>query len=555
MLGSVGLFLYGMSILSEGLQNAAGNKLEKMLALMTKNKTRGIITGAVVSAAIHSSAAVTVMVVGFANAEIFTLTQAVSVILGANIGTTFTAWIVSLFGSQFKMLGFALFIFATTLVFQFTDSEKTKETVKILCGTALFMIGLSFLQDAIPVQSANIGSLKFLSYLKDSDLFSLLICFVTGMIATAILQSSTAAMTITIALASSGWIGIYGSCVLCLGQNVGTTVTALLASSRASSNAKRAAMAHLLFNLIGSLVAFVFIHPLLKLISVFTFTNILSLSGAELNSKLPYFLSAFHTTFNVLNTLMFYPFISKFAAFIERIVPKKEEEIQKKQKYQLNFIIKDSFITVPDVYFTLLRQEISKLSNLSLDMINTFSDMLVNQDDNPSDQLKIMKENEDYADDIQEELTKFCVKIINESISFKHINMLTSFVRIIDEFESITDSCYALACDAAKRYEKKCVFDNQTLEKVVSYLSISKHYLEYINDHVMGGFNNDNLMRSYNFENELNSGRTQLVRFVERRMEQTDNITSDLIVFDMTRHIEHIGDFCTNIAQSFIRYA
>ena len=554
-LGSVGLFIFGMRLLSTGLQKVAGQKMENILHLMTNHRITGVLTGIVITAFIQSSSATTVMVVGFANAGFITLPQAISVIMGANIGTTVSAWIVSIFGVKFDLTLSAFILLFLSFPLMFAKREKLVNLTDVFVGLSLLFLGMYFIQRAIPDGTGNVELLSFTQKIGEPTFVNVILCTLIGFGLTAIIQSSAATMTLTIMLCFRGWIGPYAACALCLGQNIGTTITAMLSSIGTNVNAKRAAMAHMLFNVIGSIIALVFLKPLMVLVNAITPGDIFTTSGEAMSKDLPFFLSMFHTVFNIFSTILFFPFVNKLALLIEKLIPDKQNG-EKKKGYVFSISSAISYSQSPELYLGAVKDEIAKLGDVALTMLKNFKNVLEQPNTDISDAIKKMKQDEDYADEMQEVLTSLCVDLMKQSPSSSIVNNLTCYIRGIDELESITDSCYTLICDAEKRKREEFVFSSEAESRIIYYVEMVTSYLEYINVHIKTNLNKADLMKSYDFENKINKERANLVAYVEKRMQvSTENVQKELLLFDMTRQLEHIGDFCTNIAQTYVKIA
>ncbi|MDY3768646.1 MAG: Na/Pi cotransporter family protein [Sphaerochaetaceae bacterium] len=553
--GSIGLFIFGMKMMSQGLQKVAGKRIESILHFMTGHRIVGIFTGILVTILIQSSSATTVMVVGFANAGFINLVQAINVIMGANIGTTVSAWIVSLFGFKFDIVLVAFLLLFVSFPMQFVKKEKVLDLADVFAGLGILFIGLFFIQKAIPDVSENVALFEFFRRLSEPTVLNMILCTVLGMLITGIIQASAASMALTITLAYQGWIGPYAACALCLGQNIGTTITALLSSIGTNVNARRAAVAHTLFNVIGSVIALLFLKPLMNLVNYITPGDVFTATSTELSSILPFYLSMFHTIFNVLNTVIFFPFTKYLAKFIETILPETEnKDVKKKYAFSVSSAI--SYSSTPELYLGAVRDEIAKLGELTLGMIKDFRIVISHPNEDMGDVVNKMRADEDYADDMQDVLTSLCVKLMKQSPSSGLVNKLTCYIRGIDELESITDSCFTLVCDAKKRRDEGYVFSKEAETRILYYVDMVTEYLSYINEHIKTSFSKNDLMKAYEFENKINKERSSLVDYVEKRMQvSSDNIQKELLLFDMTRHLEHIGDFCTNIAQSYSKLA
>ena len=284
IVGSLGLFLFGIKLLSEGLQKSAGDKMKAILKLMTKNRLVSIITGILITIIIQSSSATTVMVVSFVNAGLMGLTQAIGVILGANIGTTFTGWMVALLGFKVDITILALVSIAFAAPMMFSKKSSTRDGADVLLGFGILFLGLNFMSHSMPDVTGNVDALAFLATFNSDTLWMNLLCILLGTLVTIIVQSSSAAMAMTLTMAYNGWLGVTAAAALILGSNIGTTITAYLASIGTSTTAKRAAWAHIIFNVVGSVIALVFFHPLLEFVNWITPGNIYKLSGTALSA-------------------------------------------------------------------------------------------------------------------------------------------------------------------------------------------------------------------------------------------------------------------------------
>ena len=320
LLGALGVFLFGMKVMSDALLKLAGNKMRSILATMTSNRFLGITTGFLITSVIQSSSATTLMVVSFSNAGLLTLTEAISVIMGANIGTTITAWLITILGFKVSMSAIALPLVGFGFAFTFAKKEKTKNIGSFIIGFALIFIGLQFLKEAMPDIKNNPEILAFLSKYTDLGYLSILLFLLIGTVLTVVIQSSSATMALTLIMTAQGWIPFEMAAAMVLGENVGTTITANLAAIVANYKAKQTARAHLIFNLIGVLWMLILFYPFLKFIGWLS---------VEFGSESPYItagaipvaISLFHTTFNICNTFLLVWFVKPIARIVERMVP------------------------------------------------------------------------------------------------------------------------------------------------------------------------------------------------------------------------------------------
>lgn len=324
LFGSLGLFLFGMKVMSDALMSLAGDKMRKILASMTSNRFLGILTGFVITSVIQSSSATTLMVVGFSNASLLTLMESISVIMGANIGTTITAWLITILGFKVSMSAIALPLVGLGFLFTFAKKENLKNWGGFIIGFAILFIGLQFLKDAVPDIKQNPEILEFLKRYTDSGFWSILLFLAIGTLLTIIIQSSSATMALTLIMTAQGWIPFPLAAAMVLGENIGTTITANLAAIVANFNAKRTARAHLIFNIIGVIWVLLGFYPFLNFIEW-----LVDLTGSEspyLNAAaIPVALSLFHTSFNIINTFVLVWFIKPIAKIVEKMVPAKAE--------------------------------------------------------------------------------------------------------------------------------------------------------------------------------------------------------------------------------------
>ncbi len=341
LIGALGLFLFGMKVMSDALMNLAGKKMRSILATMTSNRFLGISTGFLITSIIQSSSATTLMVVSFSNASLLSLTESISVIMGANIGTTITAWLITLLGFKVSMSSIALPLVGFGFLFTFSKKENFKNWGGFIIGFALLFIGLQFLKEAMPDINENPEILEFLKRYTDLGFWSVLLFLLIGSVLTIVIQSSSATMALTLIMTAQGWIPFEMAAAMVLGENIGTTVTANLAALVANFHAKRTARAHLIFNIIGVVWMLIMFYPFLKMIDWLVVR-----SGSEspfLSAMaIPVAISLFHTIFNILNTLLLVWFVKPIAKIVERVVPERsmEEKGIDEPKYLNNKVLK-----------------------------------------------------------------------------------------------------------------------------------------------------------------------------------------------------------------------
>ena len=547
IIGSVGLFLFGMQILSEGLQKSASGKLKKTLEMMTGNRLLSVLTGFLITVVIQSSSATTVMVVSFVNAGLMNLISAIGVILGANIGTTVTGWLVALLGFSVDITILSLFSIAVALPFLFSKKTKAREYAEIFMGFGLLFIGLEFIQASMPDISSHPEILSFLSQFEDGSVFSILICVLIGTLLTIVVQSSSASMAITITMAYQGWIGVWTASALCLGQNIGTTVTAYIASLGASTNAKRAATAHTLFNVVGSVLVLFLMKPMLNIVDWITRANIFAISEGDMHMVLPTFLATFHTLFNVFNTIVFFPFVRPFASLIEHIIPEKKKG--EEEHYQFKYIAGRA--EAPEFYLIALKNEVKKLGLLTKEMFLSWADLSSSEKvDRVSDRVLELKKSEERADEMQDELTSFSILMLQNSQSPTNADELHKIIRVIDELESITDSIYNLSKLTGDRFGKGIVFTKEERDEISSYRTLTGDYVSFVVDN-LDSSDVDLLNSSRAMEEKMDSEHKRLSNEVQLRLENNKgDFRTQLLILEVERNLEHIGDYLLNISET-----
>ncbi len=549
IIGSLGLFLFGIKLLSEGLQKSAGDKMKAILRLMTKNRFISIMTGLLITVIIQSSSATTVMVVSFVNAGLMGLTQAIGVILGANIGTTFTGWLVALLGFKMDITVLALFAIAFAAPMMFSKKTKTRDIADILLGFGILFLGLDFMSHSMPDITGNVDALAFLATFNVDTLWMNLLCVLLGTLVTIVVQSSSAAMAMTLTMAYNGWLGATAAAALILGSNIGTTITAYLAAIGTSTTAKRAAWAHIIFNVGGSIIALVFFHPFLSFVNYLTPGNIYALSGTELSNQLPLFLAMFHSVFNIVNTILFFPFVRKYAKFIEYLVPAKAEYDE--GTYHFKYI-GGIFIDSPEIYMLAIRDEIKKMANLACNMLGRYRTMFNNPESAIESNVQAMKHDEEYADQMQEQLSDFCVHLLQDSQTPTNASTLNCLIRVMDELESVTDSCFNLALLSQRRYNQGWRFDSSTDKDLREYQQLVQDFLDYIRDRMDRTLTKAEMQKANEFEEQINNSRNNLSRMVQERLSAGKaDVRTELLILEKIRHLEHIGDYCTNIAEAY----
>ena len=461
LIGALGLFLYGMKLMSEALQKVAGSKLRNFLAAMTSNRVKGVFTGVLITAIIQSSSATTVMIVSFVNAGLLTLTESVGVIMGANIGTTVTAWLISLLGFKVKMSILAYPIIGLGFPFIFSNKTKHQSWGQVLVGFALLFIGLESLKSSVPDIGQNPEILEFLKNFTGMGLGSHLIFLLIGTILTVVIQSSSATMALTLVMTFNGWIGFETAAAMVLGENIGTTITANLAAMVANSTAKRAARIHLLFNVIGVIWVLSVLPFFLRGVDNIT----VSISGTSAftdASAVPISLSFFHTFFNILNVLFQIWFVKYLVMAVEKLIPAKEDE----QEFNLKFI-KFGMLSTSELSLLQAKNEIVVYAEQTKKLFKRLQPML-NEESERKFNKKFDKVDtgEDKSDEMEVAIANYLTKVTEGQLSKASSKRVSSMLRIIDEIESMGDAALNIARAIRRSREVKEEFTPEMIKKL-----------------------------------------------------------------------------------------
>lgn len=544
IIGSLGLFLFGMKTMSDGIQKAAGDRLHAILNFMTGNRVMAVLTGFAITAIVQSSSASTVMVVSFVNAGLLSLAQSIGVIMGANIGTTVTGWIVAILGFKVKIAALALPAIGIGFILILFKRFNKKDLGETLIGFGLLFMGLDYLKNSVPDISAYPEILQFVTQLTGHGVFSFFLFVFIGTILTILVQSSSAAMAITLTMAYAGWIDFPTAAAIVLGENIGTTVTAYLASIGTSVNARRASRAHTLFNLFGVVWMTFLFTPFIHLVDTLVPGQIF---GASIDSTLlPAHLAMFHTLFNIINTFICVFFIPQFASIVKRIIP---DEKGLPETYSLKYM-SASIQDTPELYLLTVKRELNKMADIVCDMFNGFWDVFSNPDKKMGNEVEEYKRMEDLTDKMQEEITRFLSQCSMDNMNKVSASNVYSMMRITNELESVGDSCFNLMILCERRYTKKIVFDEETLENLTPYVELVIRFIAFIKSHLNEHVDSENMAVAVKLESKINKMRKQLKEKASDRMQSGGDVKGGLLYIDVVRHIEQIGDHCMNITQS-----
>jgi phosphate:Na+ symporter len=564
LLGALGMFLYGMNLMSSGLQKAAGDRLRGFMSAMTSNPLKRVLTGVGITALIQSSSATTVMVVSFVNAGLLTLVQAIGVIMGANIGTTITAWMVSLLG--FKADISILAVPMMLLGFLFSNSKKSqnRNIGELIVGFALLFLGLSFMKESVPDLKQTPEVLEFVRQWSGYGFGSVMIFLGIGTVLTLILQSSSATMAITLIMISMGWIPFPMGCAMVLGENIGTTITANIAASVGNASAKRAALSHTIFNVFGVIWALILFKPFLalvgKLIEIMGLPNpadptftVTSASGAASTAAL-YGLSMLHTLFNTFNTLILIWFTGVMAKAVTRLI--KEKENKEDKTLRLKYI-EAGHLATPELSTEQAFKEIIHFANISRHGLGYIRAAIneTNQDKFEELRGKLVKY-EEISDRIEYEIATFLNAVSTEEISARTSLKIKAMYKIIGELESLGDSGESISRILSRRNIHNKTFDAETIKRLNAMIDlVDNAYRAMITNLTLASEGKlEEISNAYSAEDRINKLRNSL------RDEEIESIESDrknyqtsVYYMDIVSQLETMGDFLINISQTLYK--
>ena len=474
LIGSLALFLYGMKIMSEGLQKFAGDSLRKILTAMTTNRVTGVLTGVLITALIQSSSATTVMVVSFVNAGLLTLTQSIGVIMGANIGTTVTAWIISALGFKVDISAFALPLLAFAIPLFFSGKSSRKSVGEFIFGFSFLFMGLANLKNNAPDLSANPDMLAFVQNYTDMGFFSILLFLFIGAILTMIVQASAATMAITLIMCANGWIDYHLGVALVLGENIGTTITANLAALTGNTQARRAALAHLMFNLFGVAWVLIVFYPFTGAVSWFV-THVMKVTDPAV--AVSFKLAAFHTAFNISNTFIMIWFVNVIEKTVCGIIRTKQED----EEYRLSYIT-GGMLSTAELSILQAQKEITLFAERTTKMFGMVKELLYEKDENNF--LKTYSRVEKYeniSDRMEIEIANYLTQVAEGRLSSEGKEEIRVLLRAVSEIESIADSCNNLARSIKRRNEFKSVFTEEQNNHIDQMFKLVSSALDRMN--------------------------------------------------------------------------
>ena len=557
MIGCLALLMFGMKTMSEGLQKLTGGHLRTVLGTMTKHRLGGLITGTAVTAAVQSSTATTVMTVSFVNAGLLTLRQAIPVIMGANIGTTATAWLMSIFGFQFNMSNVVWPFFALGIVLTYVRKNSVKSFGEFVFGFSFMFLGLTTLREnAVAMDlSHNQTIIDFFASTGGYGIWSTLLFLLLGGILTMCVQSSAAIMAITLILCSSGVLPIYQGIALVMGENIGTTVTSNLAALSASTQARRAALAHMLFNIFGVVWVLILFHPFVNMVCHFVgfdpnFVPQTQEEIAQAGIRVTYALSGFHTAFNLCNVLLLIWFIKPMETLICKIIKEKEDG----EDFRIKFI-SGGLMSTAELSLFEARKEINVFAERTLKMFRFLPDLLKIK--NEEDFVKLFARIEKYegiSDRFEIEIGEYLNKVSGGRLSIESKTMLQCMQKEISEIESIGDACYNMARAINRKFHLEEDFTEEQYSRIENMMKLCDQALVQMVD-VIEDKPHTKASNTMTLEFEINDYRKMLKDLnIEDINAQRYSYQIGVHYMDVVNDCEKLGDYVVNVVEAHVNH-
>ena len=550
LVGSLALFLYGMKMMSEALQKVAGARMKNILSSITSNRFLGLLTGVLVTAVVQSSSATTVMVVSFVNAGLITLRESISVIIGTNIGSTVTSWLISILGFETDLKALVLPAIGIAMPMIFSQNNKLHSIGELIAGLALLFMGLDFLTQNVPQFSGNEPELAFLHEYTDQGFLSMFIFLLVGTILTLIVQSSAASMALVFALCVNGVISFEIAAAMVLGSNIGTTVTANIAAAVGNVSARRAAMAHLMFNVLGTIWVIPVFYPLLSLVNTLTI-DIMGVSPYEESgmTSIPLALSIFHTIFNSINALIFIWIPDVLEKMVMKILPTKPDE---EEEFHLQFIT-TGMLSTSELSLIQAKKEISHYAKHTKKMFG-FIEKMLNEDISDSKFVKTYAKVEKYestCDSVEIEIANYLTKINQGKLSDVGRRKARAMLRVVNELESVGDSNYTMARMLNRMRSNNFKYSDKMSEKINLMFSMLDEALSIMRDNLRNSDYNADLASAKEIESRINVYRDQL------KAENFENIKNgkysyetSVYFIDLIQECERMGDYIINVSEA-----
>lgn len=563
ILGSLGIFLYGMKIMSEGVQKVAGDKMRGALAGMTSTRFHGVMTGFLTTTLVQSSSATTVLVVSFVNAGLLTLIQSIGVIMGANLGTTTTAWIVALIG-KFSVSKVALPMVGIGLPLFFAAKGKGRHWGETFIGFGLVFLGLGLLKDSVPdiqtMMKTDPGTAQtiqnIINMLGGHGFGSVILYMVGGILLTLLVQSSSAAMAITVTCALNGWFGdvatnpigvFYCSAAIVLGENIGTTVTAWLASMGANANAKRAARAHFTFNVVGVMWCLVLFYPFANLVWYLAGQlpyGLRSANSGLSQSEIAFATAIFHSSFNFVNILILVWFVPQIAKFVSWWVKEGKTDAETKLRY-----IGSSLVDIGELSLAEADGAIKKMAALTSEMFDGMIAVFSSPQEDLPARVAELKQMEDTCDEMLQDITAYLIQCSTHEIGSDNATRITSMLRVVAEFEEATDRIYRMVKVVERKYAKGRDFSEIQHSEFLSAGAQVRMLLDVARNSLVG-IDGTEFERAHEIEDRVDRLRKRNNKAAAKRMQEGSVVQTEMIFIDLNNHMEAVANHLLNVIQA-----
>jgi len=552
LIGALGFFIYGMKVMSDGIQKVAGSKMRSILSKMTSNRFLGITTGFILTALLQSSSATTVMIVSFVNAGLLSLVESIGVIMGANIGTTITAWLISLLGFKVKIASIALPIIAIGFPMMFSSKSNIKAWAEVLIGFALLFMGLDALKESVPNLKENTEFLSFLSSYANMGIISTLIFIGVGTILTLVVQSSSAAMALTLVMCYEGYIPFELAAAMVLGENIGTTITANLAALVGNVHAKRAARAHFIFNIFGVIWMIFAFQFFINSIDNYMISNmdLSPVSSVGESVAVPIGLSIFHTTFNILNVLFLVWFVPLISRTVIRMQPSKGEI---DEEFHLEHI-GGGLMQTAELSVLEAQKEVIKFGEITNRLFNMIPELMKETNNKKFDALmKRIRKYEDITDKMEVEIANYLAKSAQGEMSDSASIKIRSMLSIINDMERIGDICYQMSITLERKSKQKTYFTPELRESLEEMMKEVSKSLEIMNSNLNSEYSQVVITDANEAELAINKMRNSLRKTYLKKMERGEiNIQTGMIYYNLIHSLEKVGDHVFNITEAIV---
>lgn len=536
IVGSLCFLLYGMKMMSDGIQKSAGEKLQAALHFMTGNRFTGLLTGCLLTMIIQSSGATTVMVVSFVNAGLISLGQSISVIFGANIGTTITAWIVALFGFNFKISAFAIPLFGLGYILTIIKKWNHQGIGQAVMGFGMLFIALEWLSGAI---SLNADTMSFLPAIQELGGWSIPIAMLLGILITALIHSSSAMTAIVITMAYNRLLTWEFSAAIIIGSNIGSTIDSIMAAFGGNANAKRTALVHVLFNCTTALIAICLLKPFTTLVDIIV--------PGKVEDNITYHIAMLHTLFNVVGTTIFTPFINQIGKLTELLIKSDEKSLPTVYKFDFPEKAANESPAIPVIS---AQNEVGRMADVAVQMFDRLQYGFMDRSGRfVTDHFDNLLHEEDYLDQMQEQLTKYLLRCEQMNIDDKTRSNINVMIAITSELESMSDDCLSIGVYIKRMTEKQYFFPKEDFDRLLPYLELARELLQFIYKNINKELTHDQLEFANEIETQIDKERKALKKIARTRLESGANVKAELLYIDLVRQIEKIGDRCFSIAE------